>query len=69
MKPCSEKVPKDAIAVDPNSNLEDVIASVEGDTSKHFVVMQDQAPIGILTMHEIMIAMVPRRAETEFMNR
>ena len=68
MKPCAEKVPKGAIAIDPNSNLEDVIASVEGDTSKHFVVMQDQEPIGILTMHEIMVAMVPRRAGIELID-
>ena len=62
MKPLLGPVDSEAIAVDPDANLEQVIESVEGDTSKHFVVVQDDEPVGLLTMHEIMVAMVPRKA-------
>ena len=52
----------DAIEVNWDMNLEDTIAMVKGDTSKHFVVTKDGQNIGEFDMHDIMEAMVPRRA-------
>lgn len=68
MKPLQDTIPPGAISVDPDSNLEQVIESVDGDTSKHFVVEQDGEKLGMLSMHEIMIAMVPRRASEELLD-
>ena len=65
MKAYDGEVRPDAIMIDPDITLEQVIESVNGDTSKHFVVAQDDNPIGVLSMHEIMIAMVPRRASLD----
>ena len=62
MKPLDGEVPAGAIVVNYDQNLEDTIAMVDGDTSKHFVVTQDDQPVGVLDMHDIMIAMVPRKA-------
>ena len=62
MKPYPGSAPEGAMPIDPDTNLEDVIAGVGGDTSKHFVVVQGNTPIGLLTMHEIMVALVPRHA-------
>ena len=68
MKPLQDTIPPGAISVDPDSNLEQVIESVDGDTSKHFVVEQDGEKLGMLSMHEIMVAMVPRRASGELLD-
>ena len=68
MKPLQGDVHPDAITVDPDVNLEQVIESVSGDTSKHFVVVQDDQPIGLLSMHEIVVAMVPRKASLEILD-
>jgi hypothetical protein len=68
MKPLQDTIPPGAISVDRDSNLEQVIESVDGDTSKHFVVEQDGEQLGMLSMHEIMVAMVPRRASGEFLD-
>jgi glycine betaine/proline transport system ATP-binding protein len=65
MKVFDGEVRPDAIKIDPDINLEQVIELVSGDTSKHFVVMQDDNPIGVLSMHEIMVAMVPRKASLD----
>jgi glycine betaine/proline transport system ATP-binding protein len=65
MKSLQGDVPPDAIAVDPDVNLEQVIESVAGDTSKHFVVVQDDQPIGLLSMHDIVVAMVPRKVSVD----
>jgi glycine betaine/proline transport system ATP-binding protein len=65
MKAYDGEVRPDAIMIDPDITLEQVIESVNGDTSKHFGVAQDDNPIGVLSMHEIMIAMVPRRASLD----
>src|SRR5210317_1614809 len=68
MKAYDGEVRPDAIMIDPDITLEQVIESVNGDTSKHFVVAQDDNPIGVLSMHEIMVAMVPRRASGELLD-
>lgn len=68
MKLLQKTIPSDAISVDPESTLEQVIASVNGDTSKHFVVEQNGEAIGMLSMHEIMVAIVPRRVPSELLD-
>jgi predicted transcriptional regulator len=68
MKQPQTKIPSDAISVDPESTLEQVIASVNGDTSKLFVVEQNHEAIGILSMHEIMVAIVPRKPPSELLD-
>ena len=62
MKPLAGEPKADAIEVNWDMNLEDTIAMVKGDTSKHFVVTKDGQNIGEFDMHDIMEAMVPRRA-------
>ena len=62
MKPMAGEVKPDAVEVSWDMNLEDTIAMVKGDTSKHFVVTKDGQNIGEFDMHDIMEAMVPRRA-------
>lgn len=41
MKPLQGDVHPDAVAVDPDVNLEWVIESIAGDLVKHLVVVQD----------------------------
>ena len=62
MKPMTGEPKADAVEVNWDMNLEDTIAMVKGDTSKHFVVTKDGQNIGEFDMHDIMEAMVPRRA-------
>lgn len=61
MKPLQGEIPAGAIEVDYDQNLEDTISKVQGDTSKHFVVMKDAQAVGVLDMHDIMLAMVPKK--------
>ena len=68
MKPLEGDVRPDAIAVDPDMTLEQVIESVAGDTAKHFVVVKDDQPIGLLSMHEIVVSMVPSKASPEILD-
>ncbi|QGG80414.1 betaine/proline/choline family ABC transporter ATP-binding protein [Litorivicinus lipolyticus] len=62
MKVLPDQTRSDAISVDADANLESIIASVQGDTSKNFVVLDNQHPIGVFDMHDIMLAMVPQSA-------
>lgn len=48
--------------VDFDANLESVIAMSEGDTSKHYRVMQDGQQIGLLHMRDLVVALVPSEA-------
>ena len=61
MKPIEGSAPNDAIEVDYDQNLEDAISTVDGDTSKNFVVMRDGQAVGVFDMHDIMLAMVPKK--------
>lgn len=61
MKPIQGEVPAGAVEVDHNQNLEETITAVDGDTSKHFVVTENSKPVGILDMHDIMLALVPKK--------
>ena len=62
MKPLPPSTLPDAISVKADDNLEGIIASVQGDTSKNFVVLDGEQPIGVFDMHDIMLAMVPQSA-------
>lgn len=51
--------------VDLNSNLENLIAASEGDTSLKYRLTQDRKPVGELDMRELVKALVPRIPSTE----
>lgn len=51
--------------IDHDDNLESVIALSEGDTSKSYRVMKDGAPVGVLSVTDIVKALVPSEASGE----
>ncbi len=48
--------------VEAGQNLESVIALSEGDTNKHYRVMEDGKQVGLLHMRDLVIALVPVEA-------
>ncbi|MDF2235153.1 ATP-binding cassette domain-containing protein [Albimonas sp. CAU 1670] len=51
--------------LDENANLESVIALSGGDTSLHYQVTKDGAPVGVLHMQELVRALVPTAASED----
>jgi glycine betaine/proline transport system ATP-binding protein len=51
--------------VDCNDTLESVIEKSNGDVSHSYIVMQDNVPVGILNMSNLVKALVPRVASEE----
>ena len=51
--------------VDFNDTLESVIEKSNGDVSHSYIVMQDNVPVGILNMSNLVKALVPRVASEE----
>ena len=51
--------------VDFNDTLESVIEKSNGDVSHSYIVMQENVPVGILNMSNLVKALVPRVASEE----
>ncbi|WP_407492802.1 glycine betaine/L-proline ABC transporter ATP-binding protein [Pseudooceanicola sp. MF1-13] len=51
--------------VDSEATLESVISLAEGRTDKSFRVMQDDQPVGTLSMQDVVLALVPTDAASE----
>lgn len=47
-------------SIDSNDTLEDVIAHSDGDTSKTYLVLEGEKPVGTLCMKDLVRALVPR---------
>jgi glycine betaine/proline transport system ATP-binding protein len=63
MSPIEGTPPSDlAGEISPDSTLESVIAQSGGDTSRSYLVVKDDAPVGTLNMLDLVKALVPRVA-------
>lgn len=59
----TQDIPEDCAGdVDANDNLESVIARSDGDTSFRYRVLQDGDPVGIISMKDLVRALVPTGA-------
>ncbi|MGB8622589.1 MAG: betaine/proline/choline family ABC transporter ATP-binding protein [Paracoccaceae bacterium] len=61
MRETTEQHEDVAAEVDYDATLESVIALSEGDTEKSFRVMKDGRQVGLLNMHEVVQALVPKK--------
>ena len=66
MTPIEGEIPADTHGeVDCNDTLESVIEKSNGDVSYSYIVMQENVPVGILNMSNLVKALVPRVASEE----
>jgi glycine betaine/proline transport system ATP-binding protein len=66
MTPIEGEIPADAHGeVDCNDTLESVIEKSNGDVSHSYIATQDNVPVGILNMSNLVKALVPRVASEE----
>ena len=66
MTPIVGEIPADTHGeVDCNDTLESVIEKSNGDVSYSYIVMQENVPVGILNMSNLVKALVPRVASEE----
>ncbi|MEH6580235.1 MAG: betaine/proline/choline family ABC transporter ATP-binding protein [Amphritea sp.] len=62
MKPINDNPPAASGEVDFDATLEDVISHSDGDTSRVYLVMKNDSPVGTICMKDLVRALVPRAA-------